>query len=560
MPLKSLKPVLVAAYVLAVLAVVGVAGFAVRGVQATQEASLWSQHTGEVLNQLKGTTALLKTLESAQRGYLLDGNARELEAFHDAAGALTASILRLQVMTADNAQQQARIGWLRESAAARISLAEKVASVRESHGREAAFLIFNSSAGARLSGVVEKSLAEMNAEEDGLLEIREKAAAADSRGTLQLLGGLTVLTLMVLTGAWCLLHRWVHELELKNEEMANLRKLVNDLQACSTVSAALEVVQNHLHALFGAMTAGEIGLLRESRDLVDVASRWGKGDASTEDRYEPGDCCAVKRGGLFWADARGTGLRCGHLGSYSGSYLAYSLFAYGETAGVVHVYCAPDSLRAWTKGRATRFLRTMMEQVAISIAGLKLREALQAQSIHDPLTNAFNRRYMEATLERELSRAQRKKSTVGLILLDLDHFKRINDSYGHQAGDEVLKSLVSLCTRLVRGEDAVCRFGGEEFAIVMPDASEQTVRERAEMIRLGLKQLSIEHQSMVIGPITVSAGTAVSSAAHGKSSVMIKCADARLYRAKQFGRDQVVSNDDPLATAGNAMENFGAIQ
>ena len=165
---------------------------------------------------------------------------------------------------------------------------------------------------------------------------------------------------------------------------------------------------------------------------------------------------------------------------------------------------------------------------------------LRGQSIRDPLTGLFNRRFMEEALERELSRAIRNNQSVALLMLDIDHFKRFNDTFGHQAGDKLLREFGDFLTQRTRGQDVACRFGGEEFAIILSGATQDAASGRAEMLREELKQLNVEHAGQVLERVTLSIG--VSAYPDHGSSVedLVRAADQGLYRAKSEGRDRVI--------------------
>jgi diguanylate cyclase (GGDEF)-like protein len=166
---------------------------------------------------------------------------------------------------------------------------------------------------------------------------------------------------------------------------------------------------------------------------------------------------------------------------------------------------------------------------------------LRQQSIRDPLTRVFNRRYMQETLDRELARAARTQRPVGIVILDIDHFKRVNDTYGHQAGDTVLQDLGQLLLANLRTCDVASRYGGEEFVVVMPDASPEDARVRAETLREKAKALQWRHEGAPPLTITISAGVAAFPADGKTGHVLLRSADAALYRAKEEGRDRVVA-------------------
>jgi diguanylate cyclase (GGDEF)-like protein len=179
------------------------------------------------------------------------------------------------------------------------------------------------------------------------------------------------------------------------------------------------------------------------------------------------------------------------------------------------------------------------ERISLALANLRLREILRGQSLRDPLTGLFNRRYMEESLERELRRAARNNHSVALLMLDVDHFKRFNDTFGHQAGDTLLRSLGDFLTKRTRGQDSACRYGGEEFSIILSGVSVEAAKKRAELLREDLKHLTIEHVGQVLGSVTLSIGVAAFPG-HATSEALLKAADQALYRAKAEGRDRVV--------------------
>jgi len=164
---------------------------------------------------------------------------------------------------------------------------------------------------------------------------------------------------------------------------------------------------------------------------------------------------------------------------------------------------------------------------------------LHNQCIHDPLTNLFNRRYLKEFLTREIERLRQRQLPLSIIMLDIDHFKRFNDTFGHDAGDAVLQELSLFLQKHVHNLDIVCRYGGEEFILILPERTLEDAHQRAEQVRQGAKQLNVQYQSQSLDIITLSLGVACFPN-HGQNSAeMIRAADAALYHAKAKGRDRV---------------------
>jgi diguanylate cyclase (GGDEF)-like protein/PAS domain S-box-containing protein len=185
-------------------------------------------------------------------------------------------------------------------------------------------------------------------------------------------------------------------------------------------------------------------------------------------------------------------------------------------------------------------IRDITERKQAQDALLESQELLREQSVRDHLTGLFNRRYMEETLERELLRASRKQLSLGIIMLDVDNLKRYNDTYGHAAGDAILRELGELLLKNIRGEDVPSRYGGDEFIIVLPDASREVTQERAELLRQNAHHIPIPFEGQQLDTPTLSIGVAVFPEHGSTSAAVLKAADDALYRAKSEGRDRVV--------------------
>jgi len=167
-----------------------------------------------------------------------------------------------------------------------------------------------------------------------------------------------------------------------------------------------------------------------------------------------------------------------------------------------------------------------------------LRESREL-AITDPLTGLHNRRYLFELLGRELLKARRTRTPVAAILLDIDHFKRFNDSFGHEAGDLVLKRVADVVREHVRGSDIGCRYGGEELAVVLPESTREVAVERAERIRRGIEALRLEHGGRPLEAVTASFGVAIHPQHAGDAEALLRAADEALYEAKRAGRNCV---------------------
>ncbi|MFZ1142639.1 MAG: diguanylate cyclase [Candidatus Sulfotelmatobacter sp.] len=340
------------------------------------------------------------------------------------------------------------------------------------------------------------------------------------------------------------LDRLVKELELRTKQMTSLNEMGALLVCSETVKEACTVVANSAQRLFPD-GPGAIYLFKSSRDLVEAAVRWGKRDALSP-AFPPEACWSLRRGQPHWSGHPGTGIACQHLTESSTiEHLCVPMVAQGNTVGVLHIefqggaYPQSDSVRENFKDSQQRLATSAASQIALSLASLQLRETLREQAIRDPLTHLFNRRFLEESLDRELQLAVRKKQSIAVLFLDLDHFKRFNDSFGHGAGDMVLQSLADLFRSFFRATDICCRYGGEEFAIILPESSSQNAAIRANALRSEVKSLRLQYKKQALGQLTLSAGVAAFPE-HGSTSLdLLKIADQCLYESKARGRDIV---------------------
>jgi diguanylate cyclase (GGDEF)-like protein len=265
---------------------------------------------------------------------------------------------------------------------------------------------------------------------------------------------------------------------------------------------------------------------------------WGE-SPPPEQVFGPDDCWGLRQGKAHMGGESAGAPQCAHVPGQTGVYLCVPLMSHGEAIGLLHVLpAAPDEGRLEEK---QRLALTVTGQLGLALANLKLQENLRDMAVRDPLTGLFNRRYLEETLEREFLRATRQAAPIALIMLDIDHFKRCNDTYGHDAGDVLLRKLGAFLQRYCRGSDVACRYGGEEFVLTLPECSLEIACRRAEEMRQAVKTLQVRHANRTLEAITLSFGVAAFPA-HGDNPDAVLCAaDAAMYRAKQEGRDRVVA-------------------
>lgn len=330
---------------------------------------------------------------------------------------------------------------------------------------------------------------------------------------------------------------WVSELEQRKREISLLSEMGDMLRACRSPEEAYGVIEPMASQLF-PLESGSVSVITPGTTLVETVASWG---ASLGQRlFSVDDCWALRRGRPHLVEQGRSGLICKHLrepGTHT--YICVPMMAQGELLGLLHMAIGEKGRSLETR---QRFVMTVAEHIALALANLKLRETLRSQSIRDPLTGLFNRRYMEESLEREMRRASRGRHPVGIIMLDLDHFKKFNDAYGHDAGDALMRLVGSTLQRSIRAEDIACRYGGEEFTLILPEASLVDAAQRAESIRESIRNLNVQHRRQQLGGVTISAGVAIFPDHGPTGDAVLRAADAALYQAKSRGRDRVALN------------------
>ncbi len=337
----------------------------------------------------------------------------------------------------------------------------------------------------------------------------------------------------------------LRELQQRSREINILSEMGSRLQVCNSAQEAYAEINHAAEQLFPDWS-GSLCVITASRSAVETVADWGT-DAHGERVFAPHDCWALRRGQPQSYRRGEKAGACRHIRHAEAvESLCVPLMAQGEALGILSLQLSQgrgqQETTLQTVDEAKRRLASVLaEQVALALGNLRLRESLRNQSICDPLTGLFNRRYMEESLEREFSRANRSKSSVAILMMDIDHFKRFNDTFGHQAGDALLRALGELIKKTTRGQDIACRYGGEEFSFVLSDTSLTGALQRAESLCQDVRQLGVEYGGQLLGAVTISVGVAVYPD-HGLTmGEVVRAADQALYRAKRSGRDRVTA-------------------
>ena len=318
------------------------------------------------------------------------------------------------------------------------------------------------------------------------------------------------------------------------------------LQSCKSLDELYEIVSAHMAKLLPG-SSGELYIYSNSRDVLDGACSWN--DATPLEHIHADDCWSLRRGRSYAFGAGEVEFVCGHVAEQQWAtegrgYFCIPIIAHGDTVGLLHVKVPHDHKTQctddFTSLTAMRiFAIQCAEQISLAVANVKLRDQLRDQSIRDSLTGLYNRRYLLENMRREIGRSLKKGKPLSLISFDADHFKRFNDNHGHDAGDAVLRSLGELMRKTFDGDEVICRFGGEEFVIMLPETDKVTACHRAEGLRSAVESLVIRYGDHNLPRVTISLGVATLPENGTDPQMLISEADAALYRAKGEGRNRV---------------------
>lgn len=335
-------------------------------------------------------------------------------------------------------------------------------------------------------------------------------------------------------------------LAVRSRSTELLAAMAHRMQAARTDPELTAVLAGFLPRVLPE-TPGILYVRADSGDLMVKLVEWRNGAPATKvapgvsgDHFAPADCWALRRGQVHEVSAQSGDIACTHVAPGHGAYRCQPVLAGGELVGLLYL--------EGEIGEDERFrIAILVENVALSLVNHRLQRTLREQSIRDPLTNLFNRRYMEEALAVETARSARAGTPLGIVMCDIDHFKTFNDRFGHEAGDLLLQAVGTRLRAHFRDGDLACRYGGEEFAIIAPGADPVLLARRAEDLRRDIAGLVLQHQGRPLGAISMSFGVASWPAGENDASVLLRAADQALYEAKRNGRDRVATAAPPPA-------------
>ena len=533
------------ALALSALMLAGIAAVSWQSVHQLASGAERVEQTHRVLSAIDQVQRLVSDARRGEGGFLLTGDASRLQTVYTARLQLKDTLASLAAFTSDNATQRKRIDQLRALVDADFASIDRTVALARTN-EQAAVDEYDSPTTQSRFAQITHLLDDARREEQRLLDTRAGGVATRVRTTLLIVGfgyalalGLGVAALLRVRREIVQRRRAEQEVERANRELmthvsalqtrsqqlAILGHIGELLQACQTREEAAELLSNSAPAMF-SFARGGLFRVAPSRNVVTPMASWP--DAA--EPFAPSDCWAIRRGAPHESTANVT---CGHLARSTADHaFCVPLVAQGEMLGVLAL--------EWDGDHDPRELaRAAAEQIALALANLDLQQTLRMHAIRDPLTSLFNRRYMEESLNRELHRAARSKTPLSVMMFDLDRFKEYNDLFGHAAGDNLLRDLGQNIAHEVRVEDIACRYGGDEFVVILPGAPPECATARAELLMEKTKRLPTAALPDG-GTVTMSVGIASFPADAREPEALLGAADRALYGAKRAGRARVL--------------------
>lgn len=505
--------------------------------------------------------SLLKDAETGQRGFLIASDESFLEPYNLGAAGVPAALEELARL-AHSAQERALVARIAELSTAKVREMDRTIRVKKAGDSQAALDMVSSQRGKIMMDELRTLFGrQARVLTDQRNALREKLSADLGYNTA--LGiGASLASLVLLAAAVYVVSKSLNEqaeaarrsdqLAASNAQLATqsavraqrlsiTASMLQVLDSVKTPAELARVLPVFLQKLLPD-TSGAVYLYRNSRDLLELKASWGGVDNAPAS-VAPDECWGLRLGKVHVAKPEHD-LRCDHGVVWAGQQATQTcvpMISQGDVIGVLVIADHPDQDNPLEQAHIV----TLAEHLSLAISNVALRDALRHQSTVDPLTGLYNRRFFDESLKRELARAQRSGSACSVVMIDLDHFKRVNDTYGHEGGDLVLQAASRAIQQRVRASDVVCRYGGEELVLMLPDCGAEEAQQCAETIRLSLTAIAIQHAGQTISGISASFGVAQWPGHDDGEQGLLQAADRALYAAKRSGRNQVMVASPP---------------
>lgn len=504
--------------------------------------------TFEVTTLLERLMSELKFAESGQRGFLLTQDPHHMNVYKRAIKAAPLTLAEIKRTALDD-DVKTQLDLLDQPIKEKLAELAETLSLWQSGEEEESLAVVRTGRGVAFMMEIRGIIDSVKLKEEVLLQQRNDALQVAKNLNYLCLFGAIAFAVILKAGALYVIHKEIKErkeaqliaIEANEKSQQQLQaitmlsRLTTMLHSCNTQEEASQAIAQFGPRIFGS-TSGAVYTYNSSRDLVEALVTWG-GGVESQEYFSPDSCWGLRTGQDYPPSNNQQSLRCAHMQQQDKAYKCIPMLAQGEAIGLFHIEGFDDASPDEKEYLAT-LASTTADVIAPALVNLRLRESLRQQSIRDPLTGLYNRRFMEESFKREIGGAERRNSSVAAIMIDLDHFKKLNDTYGHEGGDAVLQAVGRALMNNTRPEDICCRYGGEELAIILPGTDLTEATKRAEHIREIIEGLRVKLDGSEL-KVTASLGVAVYPAHGVIADQIVRTADHALYQAKAEGRNRV---------------------
>ena len=510
-----------------------------REIQNSYNSKNWVVHTHQTLGLANEILLNLKDTENMFRGYVLVKDLDLLKNYDRNVNLIQNNYKELYSLTMDNQIQTHNLEQLEPNLNKQIAVYDKMMSkLKENKISDLTKLIQENLAA---SNQIEQQMKIVEEEEYNLLERRQEISQNEIAKTNTIRIIIGSINIIILISLLYFLNGKNEALTMRERESNLINELNEGFQLCSNLEEAA-----NLCAIFGNKIfpgkKGALYLTTPSRIDLELFSKWPN-EFTPSAHVISHDCWALRKGRVHVYDIHDTSLPCSHyeVASEDLIHICIPLVAQGEALGLLYFeFYRKHNNSKILNNKLIPLLNQVAQVMTLAIVNLQLRATLHIQALHDPLTGLYNRRYLEDAIVKELTFSKRRKVSFVVMMLDLDHFKEFNDLNGHQAGDIVLKDVSLYISKFARQYDTVCRYGGEEFLIILNETNLEDAVKRAEELRVDISNMTMYNGKNKLQVPTISIGIACFPEHGDTSEKLIKAADNALYQAKREGRNKVV--------------------
>ncbi len=551
-------------FAIALIAILTTNVYSYHQIDKVMESNQWVKHTHQAMEAINNILLDLIEVESVTRAYVISEDTTFVANIDETINKVFTDFSLAKKITEHNPQQQILLEKLEPLLKYGILKIKETMKLKQENKLQYNITLPLIHASENISDRIKEMINEIYKNEVTLLQQREETFLRDFNFTNTLSFTVDIINLsLLLFSILCFnkmfssliasrekLERTLLQVENQSKEMVISNDMNNKLRSSGSMQETVSMALLYLKKIL-PFSSGVIYLMNHSKNYLEAVAEWNEPNV-TEHIFTPDQCWGLRQGKIYFYINKDESMPCKHSEgeSHIRSYVCMPLLALNEVVGVLHLQITNshdmdqnEIIKLYENNNL--MIQNIAGQISLSISNIKLYEVLKQRSTRDLLTGLYNRSYLSDTFERDVQRAKRNNTSIVVIMMDIDFFKNVNDTYGHEAGDAVLREVSKLLTLELRKSDIACRYGGEEFLIILYDTVFQDASERIEQLRQKISNLQFHFVALF--SITVSFGVAMFPENGNNSEELIKAADQALYVSKKTGRNKVTVYNNTLS-------------